>query len=105
MLFISTSCELPPDADRFITNSIGFSINFVGNASFMNISERSETGKLINLSLLNFIMMRWFMSNVIENGLHAVAAKKPSIWTRADALKVNENDPTTTQPLVSGDSR
>ena len=43
------------------------------------------------------------MSNVIESGLQTLAAKKPSIWTRADALKVNENDPTTTQPLVSGD--
>ena len=28
---------------------------------------------------------------------------KPTIWTRADALKVNENDPTTTQPIVSAD--
>ncbi|WJV53440.1 glycoside hydrolase family 68 protein [Prodigiosinella aquatilis] len=28
---------------------------------------------------------------------------KPTIWTRADALKVNENDPTTTQPIVSSD--
>jgi len=28
---------------------------------------------------------------------------KPTIWTRADALKVNENDPTTTQPIVSPD--
>ncbi|MFW8254011.1 glycoside hydrolase family 68 protein, partial [Klebsiella pneumoniae] len=27
----------------------------------------------------------------------------PTIWTRADALKVNENDPTTTQPIVSAD--
>ncbi|KPY60615.1 Levansucrase [Pseudomonas amygdali pv. sesami] len=27
----------------------------------------------------------------------------PTIWSRADALKVNENDPTTTQPLVSPD--
>ena len=27
----------------------------------------------------------------------------PTRWTRADALKVNENDPTTTQPLVSPD--
>src|SRR5450830_1276315 len=27
----------------------------------------------------------------------------PTRWTRADALKVNENDPTTTQPLVSSD--
>lgn len=26
---------------------------------------------------------------------------QPTIWTRADALKVHENDPTTTQPLVS----
>lgn len=28
---------------------------------------------------------------------------KPTPWTRADALKVNEDDPTTTQPLVSAD--
>lgn len=28
---------------------------------------------------------------------------KPTIWTRAQALKVNEDDPTTTQPLVSAD--
>ncbi|MCH5051344.1 glycoside hydrolase family 68 protein, partial [Pectobacterium aquaticum] len=28
---------------------------------------------------------------------------KPTIWTRADVLKINENDPTTTQPLVSPD--
>lgn len=28
---------------------------------------------------------------------------KPTIWTRAEALKVNEKDPTTTQPLVSAD--
>ncbi|WP_269915121.1 glycoside hydrolase family 68 protein [Acinetobacter sp. HY1485] len=28
---------------------------------------------------------------------------QPTIWTRADALKVYENDPTTTQPLVSAD--
>ncbi len=28
---------------------------------------------------------------------------KPTVWTWADALKVNENDPTTTQPLVSPD--
>ncbi|WP_205419778.1 glycoside hydrolase family 68 protein, partial [Pseudomonas coronafaciens] len=27
----------------------------------------------------------------------------PTVWSRADALKVNENDPTTTQPLVSPD--
>ncbi|RML62028.1 Levansucrase LscC, partial [Pseudomonas syringae pv. pisi] len=27
----------------------------------------------------------------------------PTVWSRADALKVNENDPTTTQPLVSAD--
>ncbi|MDG6416437.1 glycoside hydrolase family 68 protein, partial [Pseudomonas syringae pv. actinidiae] len=28
---------------------------------------------------------------------------EPTVWSRADALKVNENDPTTTQPLVSAD--
>lgn len=48
VLLISTSCELPPDADRFIKYPIGFSINFVGNASVMNINERSETGKVLN---------------------------------------------------------
>ncbi|MBU5234365.1 glycoside hydrolase family 68 protein, partial [Vibrio cholerae] len=26
---------------------------------------------------------------------------QPSLWTRADALKVHADDPTTTQPLVS----
>lgn len=29
--------------------------------------------------------------------------RKPSLWTRADALKINATDPTTTQPLVSGE--
>ena len=28
---------------------------------------------------------------------------QPSLWTRADALKVRADDPTTTQPLVSAD--
>ncbi|AKA22708.1 glycoside hydrolase family 68 protein [Pseudomonas chlororaphis] len=28
---------------------------------------------------------------------------RPSLWTRADALKVHADDPTTTQPLVSAD--
>jgi hypothetical protein len=48
VLLISASCELPPDADRFIKYLVGFSINFVGNSSVMNINERSETGKVLN---------------------------------------------------------
>ncbi|MBF7978211.1 MULTISPECIES: glycoside hydrolase family 68 protein [Rahnella] len=43
------------------------------------------------------------MSKIYDNDLQEQPAKNSSIWTRADALKVNENDPTTTQPLVSAD--
>lgn len=32
-----------------------------------------------------------------------VTPHQPSLWTRADALKVRADDPTTTQPLVSAD--
>ncbi|PWC13339.1 glycoside hydrolase 68 family protein [Brenneria roseae subsp. americana] len=45
--------------------------------------------------------------NTINQGkktsLKSAQPNKPTIWSRADALKVNENDPTTTQPLVRGD--
>lgn len=39
----------------------------------------------------------------IRKELKATPAYKPTIWTRADALKVTFDDPTTTQPLVSAD--
>ena len=38
------------------------------------------------------------MTNLVTN-----LDYKPTIWTRADALKVHEDDPTTTQPLVSSE--
>ncbi|MFE8048237.1 glycoside hydrolase family 68 protein [Brenneria goodwinii] len=38
-----------------------------------------------------------------KSSLKSTKPYKPSIWSRADALKVTEDDPTTTQPLVSGD--
>ncbi|WP_156106978.1 hypothetical protein [Rahnella sp. WP5] len=38
------------------------------------------------------------MSKIYDNDLQENPAKHSSIWTQADALKVNENDLTTTQP-------
>lgn len=43
------------------------------------------------------------MSKNYDDDLQEQPVKNSSILTRADALKVNENDPTTTQPLVSVD--
>lgn len=50
---------------------------------------------------------RKFRNQMVERALRSQLklekAHKPSIWTRADALKVHFDDPTTTQPIVSGD--
>ncbi|KAA9000641.1 glycoside hydrolase family 68 protein [Affinibrenneria salicis] len=41
--------------------------------------------------------------NTVSSINNSNAPHKPTIWTRADALKVTADDPTTTQPLVSPD--